>query len=558
MAEARVRHFQVARSTIMVVVVGLLIALAVAFPIAMGIIGALSAFLMACLVLMVILHWGLDLIGLAPERPFDWIPGVAAAAGNMACDLGKAVLEIFLVLVNLPGQIVRAFLSPGDQGVSDPASGPAAGAPVVGMPPMAPAGVSAPVAAGEEATAGHVPETDPSPAGLGACAEGEPLDIPSPARAWAGLALRGSVVLMSLAVFDMGYGFGLLPEHFQADAGILFLLTLVAMWCSRASVRFDPGRRVVRFRWVNPLYHQSREIPFDGIEGIAVRGEMQGFPLLLNWFSFRYSLVLVTRAREILELDTVTLGSGEVRQAFESATGRARELAAGVGLPFLMEEGQVSAFDLVPVLGKGSPAAANPAGHGDPLVKALVASSLFFEVGADGEVKIPVSTMLEKALLGLLTLGFLGVTGWMIATQWSFLASHPRAWYLLLLDSATVVVSLLWIWNRVIDEYYVVDLASGWIRFHSRILWWEREEPVLSFSQVAGIHVMEDPWAVFGGVPVVSEVLSTLFGFQYHLVVQGKDGRELALSETIHRHQEVPLLWAEALSYWAWKRQPPR
>ncbi len=382
--------------------------------------------------------------------------------------------------------------------------------------------------------------------------------IPSPAREWAGFAVRLSVILMSLAVFDLGYGWGLLPDHFQTDAGLLFLLSLAALWYSGASVRFEPAYRRARFRWVNPLFHQSREIPFDQLEGVGVRGEMQGFPLLLNWFSFRYSLVLVTRSREILDLETVVADSGEVRQTFQKVTGRARELAAALGLPFLMEEDRMPALDPVPDRGRDSPAPASPSCRRSHLVQALVASSLFFEVNAEGEVKIPVSTLFEKVLLGILALGFLWTTGWMIVSQWPFLVSHPRTWYLLFLDSASVVVTLLWIWNWVVDEHYVIDLAHGRIRFHSRILWRESEEPVASFSQLAKIQVAEDPWALFAGMPVVSEVLSALVGFQYHLIVQTKDGRELALSETIHRNQEVPLLWAEALSWWAWKRLPPR
>ncbi len=356
-------------------------------------------------------------------------------------------------------------------------------------------------------------------------------------------------------------GLGFLPLSCSVDMMILAVISILLANFSKAWCVIDSGESVIRFTWTNPIGRSRMEIPFEGIACLAVKGSMEGFPFLLNRFSYDYSIVLVTKGGEVVPFTAVPNPIPESpEKAFRYVFQVASKYSLELGLPLLPADVCIEGDRRSGAEGiRGFHFEGVGAEKGARILQDLQASTLLWNSPNPGQIHLEVSTWLEKTILGILTVFFLVSTAWMVVAKGTMILSHPRLLYLLLLDSGSCLVSILWLGKNLLDQHYILDLNQREIRFRSRILLASNEETVTSFDEIREVRVVEEPWAPFKLLPrCFGDVLSEIFGYQYSVVLSKNDGSDITLSETLHSNEGIPWMWGNALKKMVRRQSSPR
>ena len=111
-------------------------------------------------------------------------------------------------------------------------------------------------------------------------------------------------------------------------------------------------------------------------------------------------------------------------------------------------------------------------------------AGLSLEATEPNVVKVDLPTLLEKMVLILVIIFFAVLTAFVIRSEWNLLLANPRFIYLILLDSSSILVTILALWRWLIDEYYVFNTATQTITFYSRILFFRWNTVIGSFSDI--------------------------------------------------------------------------
>ncbi len=361
----------------------------------------------------------------------------------------------------------------------------------------------------------------------------------------------GSISLVG--VVGLTTGSELLPQFIVLDALILFACSSAIYLMTRSTGTIDMNDRKVTLTWTNPFFSTRRVLDFDEIACIAVRGKLQGFPFLLNWFSTAFTLVMVTKSGDVLPFSTFSeKGGTDIDGALARIEERAKNFALVMDVPYLPRRDFSQA--LPPILADGKEPfefQGVAAEKGPQVLQDLRTSSLLLECPHPEQVRVEISTTFEKFFLGGLSLFFLVSTVWLLMEEWGLIAANPRIMYLVLLDSTSFLVTILWVWKYLVDEHYILDLRTRTVDFQSRILFFRRRWKVADFEQVVAIHLVEEPWAPFRILPdMIADLFSQLTGFQYYVAIYLKNGREIRLTETVHGNLDIPRIWAKALNAW--------
>ncbi len=264
---------------------------------------------------------------------------------------------------------------------------------------------------------------------------------------------------------------------------------LLSRWV-RSRYVIDPVARTILHEDLTPLYVRRRNISFGEIRAVAVRGELTGWPLLYHYHKLVFQTVLVFDSGIVLPVHDPVPAFDALFRTLERERGRARRLAGIIGCPLFPERH----------LDAASPrrweaeirSLRSTSTCPDELEKALIEtylSSLGMTASDAGLVRADLTTRFEKFILAFVV-SFSAVTTWYaLSAEWSYLASNPRIFYLILLDCTSILVSVFGLWRFLVDEYYEFDTGTSKIQYHSRWLFWKTRRELAAFSDVVEIRI---------------------------------------------------------------------
>ncbi|HNW36663.1 MAG TPA: hypothetical protein PKM25_17120, partial [Candidatus Ozemobacteraceae bacterium] len=312
---------------------------------------------------------------------------------------------------------------------------------------------------------------------------------------WVVIVICGSIMAASLLLRMIGISG--IPAWLAGDCGLGFLLAGFLLRFVRSRYTFDPSTRNILHEQVTPLYVRRRNVSFDEVRAVSVRGELGGWPLLFHFHYLELQTVLVFDSGIVLPVYDPVRATNNLWSALEIERARAERLAQILDCPLFPEQH----------LDAGAPNSWNAevrrlrehSAQPDELEKALVetyVSSLGMCVTGPQKVKIDLTTKFEKFVLAFVVSFFAVTTWYALSAEWTYLAGNPRIFYLILLDCTSVVVTVLGLWRWLVDEFYLFDIEKDIIEFHSRWGFWKTSRVISSFGDVRDIRINR-VWALF-------------------------------------------------------------
>lgn len=300
----------------------------------------------------------------------------------------------------------------------------------------------------------------------------------------------------------------------------------------------DPEEKVITYSYANPFYRELRRIPFKEIAAVTVTGHLTGWPLYVHFFLLEFSTVLILNDGKVLPLSDTTLGRDDLFSAFRRRETLAADLATRMNAPFLPCHllGEADFKEWSKTINRITETTPQPQSVSEALWDAEMAS-ISLESLAPGKVKVDLATRLEKGVLLIVTGLILYSMVFFLQAEWELLAANPRAFYLILLDSSSILITILGLWRWLIDEYYVIDIEAKEIRFFRRILFFRSENKVTEFASIS--HLTVDHQLRFFQVAEIDEAA-------VKLVLT--DGKEILLSDFIWQNIGIPGIRAYGLS----------
>ncbi len=362
-----------------------------------------------------------------------------------------------------------------------------------------------------------------------------------------------------LGIMGASAEFRFFPVGLGTDGVILFFgsLLLFGLTKSCTSVESTPGR--ICFRWEAMIRRDELHLSRSDVSCVAIQGKLAGIPVLLNWFSSSFCVVLVTKGGEILPLTEFLRSPKETLSGtLARAEKFGRWFAAQKGIPFLENRTRTEGTpcEILSDVFRADFHGTTPE-RGPQILENLRSSTDLFDSPQPGSVRLEVSTPLEKACLGLIASFFLVSTVLLLYSQNKLIMDNPRILYLVMLDSGSFLATLFWLWKKLLDQHFELDLRSGSVNFLSRILFWRSIRRIASFEHVAGARIITEQWEPLSLVPEPwLSLLPDSWKWNHKVVLVLCDGREVTVSETVHGDREIPRIWERALSKIIRKESP--
>ncbi|MBU1108725.1 MAG: hypothetical protein KKB51_18765 [Candidatus Riflebacteria bacterium] len=305
--------------------------------------------------------------------------------------------------------------------------------------------------------------------------------------------LCGGIGLISLFFWIIRVS--LIPLWVTSDALAALSGALILQYFSRAFYVVSPKKKkFIRFT-INPLMVDTHDIASEELAGIVL-GRSHRISGILQKTTKKVCIIhVIFKTGMKLSLPTPDLSQFSEVEIEAHLEGYARRLAKILGCPFLnllipatlaeWKAHQENFFTTI--IGAPLPPFF-------PTLWELFCESKFLDRPAEDEfemVKSDLDTLWEWAILGGVSIFFAVTTIFMLSSEWNLLTGNPRFFYLILLDCSSIVVTLLAVRRWLIDEYYLFDLNTREIFFHSRILFSRRKSLLGSFSEVSHL-LLED------------------------------------------------------------------
>lgn len=296
--------------------------------------------------------------------------------------------------------------------------------------------------------------------------------------------------IMAAALLLRMLGIVGIPDWFVTDCTHGFILAALLKLYVRSRYTIDPAKRKMWYEDVTPLYVRRREIAFEEIRAVAVRGETKGWPLLYHYHYLEFQIVLLFDDGLVLPVYDPVPATDHLFEHLERERRKALILSKILQCPFFPEHhlgdgplrrwgAEVSRLRSI----SDSP---------DDLEKIAVESYLT-SIGmrriGPGQVKVDFTTRFEKFILAFVVAFFASTTWYLLDAEWAYLADNPRILYLIMLDCTSILVSVFGLWRFLVDEYYVFNTDASLIEFHSRWLFWKTRRVISTFGEVKEIRI---------------------------------------------------------------------
>jgi len=90
----------------------------------------------------------------------------------------------------------------------------------------------------------------------------------------------GALILTDIFLFLLGEG--LISGWIAKDVIVLFLASFVIWSFTKCEYLINPVSKIIRYYYLNPFYSEKRIISFKEVVGVAVGGQLKGWPLFLK------------------------------------------------------------------------------------------------------------------------------------------------------------------------------------------------------------------------------------------------------------------------------------
>lgn len=297
--------------------------------------------------------------------------------------------------------------------------------------------------------------------------------------------IMAGTFLLRLANID-----GVIPTWAAGDAVGGFIIAAALSIFVRSGYIIDPVARTIVYEQATPFYVRRRNIAFDEISVVSVRGVQKGWPLLYNYHYLELQTVIIFANGLVLPVHDPVKASDYIFSALERERQRALKLARILGCTLFPSHhlGDVSPRQWKAGISRLREKSQEP----DELEKSVFEtyiSSLGLSVDAPHRVKVDMTTRFEKFILAFVVSFFAITTWYALNAEWGYLAQNPRIFYVILVDCTSILVSVFGLWRLLVDEYYIFDVEEGMIEFYSRWAFWRTCRKVSSFGEVGEIII---------------------------------------------------------------------
>lgn len=357
-------------------------------------------------------------------------------------------------------------------------------------------------------------------------------------------ALIGIVCLVVLLTMNRSG----IPLWLRNDLIIGLVASAAIRFFVRSQYLIDIPGKTLHQEFTNPLYYRKRRIEFNEVAMVTTVGRLSEWPLLWHSCRLGFSVAIILNDGTVLKIPRTDTRKGKYFLHQEEAAVRAQQLAHLLGCKF-----QPGFFyknqSFYKWIGDVRKAITDNPGSETfrPTLWQSKLSNFSLEAVEPGVIKVDLPTTREKLVLCLLMLFFILSTHWLLRSEGSFIAANPRLIYLLLLDSTSVLLTLLAAWLWLIDEHYVFDVNRRLVLFRSRLLFWSREENICRFADISGFEVWKRYSWFF--LSVAGKSVKTHFpSEQYFVKMKTLDGKSYQMSDSVSLFANIPIIRAAALS----------
>ncbi len=339
-----------------------------------------------------------------------------------------------------------------------------------------------------------------------------------------------------------------IPLWLRNDLIIGLVASAAIRFFVRSRYLIDIAGKTIHQEFTTPLYYRKRRIEFNEVAMVTTVGRLSEWPLLWHGCRLGFSVAIILNDGTVLKIPRIDTRKGKYFLHQEEAAVRAQQLAHLLGCKF-----QPGFFykdqSFYSWLGDVRQAITENPGSEKfgPVLWQSKLSNVSLEAVEPGVIKVDLPTTREKLVLCLLMLFFMLSTHWLLKSEGSFIAENPRLIYLLLLDSTSVLLTLLAAWLWLIDEHYVFDVNRRVVLFRSRLLFWNREEHICRFADISGFEVWKRYSWFF--LTIAGKSVKTHFPpEQYFVKMKTMDGKSYQMSDSVSLFANIPIIRAAALS----------
>ncbi|MBP7632714.1 hypothetical protein KBA41_00990 [Candidatus Ozemobacteraceae bacterium] len=302
--------------------------------------------------------------------------------------------------------------------------------------------------------------------------------------------LIGCGIVMAVTLICRMKGVEWVPAWLATDAVLGFIFAGILSRYVRSGYTIDPVARTIVHEELTPLYMRRRDISFDEIGAVSIRGAQKGWPLLYHYHYIELQIVLVFDNGLVLPVYDPVRASEFLFRILERERARARELADVLGCPLFPEyhlgDGSTKRWT-------GQIEGLRSKSQQPDELEAAITGTYFSSLGMGSteplRVIVDMTTRFESFVLALVVAFFAVTTGYALSAEWGYLAANPRILYLILLDCTSVIVTVFGLWHLLIDEYYVFDVEASSIEYHSRWGFWKTRRMICEFGDINEIRI---------------------------------------------------------------------
>ena len=275
---------------------------------------------------------------------------------------------------------------------------------------------------------------------------------------------------------------------FLVDGAIVLLVAWVLEISVEKKLRICSEEKQIIIEARNPFYTSVAVVEAGEIADVIVCGKFFSWPLLIPVGKLRLGLSLILKdARKIDLWIKLNDSAIELPQRYQSLLCLQSYVSETFGLNKVGSEGFSQATHELSV--------GEFAQDHDPDVVAhrwkAMASGFSFTSSTPGTFRVDITTKRESRILKILSSLFILSTIWILMAAWGILQRNPRLFYLILLDSTSVIATLLGLAGLIVNDQLEFDLQHRAIYLRKRLFWRRNRVKLCNFEDVWGAWVVK-------------------------------------------------------------------
>jgi hypothetical protein len=325
---------------------------------------------------------------------------------------------------------------------------------------------------------------------------------------------------LAILVIDLAFYLEGISHPFawvRHDALLALGAVSIYLWSTTCQYVIRPRAGLIEFRFWSPFYRDHRDFSFDEVVAVVSAGKSGGWPVGIPFQTLSLSTSLLFPDGKCLEVFPAESATDKPAWVMARNRERASLLADLLGRPEV--SGPMSSHLSIEAWNSRLSEVVAPFEQRHLLRDRLWEMGLGSDAlmaSESGRVKLELATPLEKVFLfGVMLL--MGITIiWFLVAELELLRNNPRFFYLLLLDGASIIATILALWRWLIDQHYVLDCRMRTLRFSSRILFFSWEKEIAAFNEIKDAFVARH-----------TEGKSE----EYEIVIRLKSGKDYGVSD---------------------------